>query len=1697
MGRARFWLASVLALLVGCGGGPPPVSTPSDAEQLAGLYDTRSVVVTLPAPLKQRPLTLAGPFGAQPLSGDGPAQVRGIKNTSPMLALTDAAQAPLLLGWASESGSTSLDARSSAAVMVYYALGLQQIPDPAKKAQLRQELGGWKQLSGLVNAIQSALEAGRALDDPAVAAALKDTLHALAASPAAVKGLGLKVDPGGQHSGIDANLGSNNALWFSNSYLRPARAVIQREYYVDAGGQQVAAFKPDVARLDIPKITTFSGTIDTLTQYFALPPDQRGGVGGLLPQSSDSTTLPNVEGAKKTVYTAYVYGPGLLPGEESKLSAEMQADSTDMAVKFFMTDVFFPYMGDMTGSLFGQVGDSPEARQVIAKFTSKTISLVPTVVPLVKAGNYQEALLEITNAILTDGDIQNEFLRLVFLNYLLESKRRGEGGFAASAIPELTADSSAAFQKYKTMTGGLSAVTDLLGNKYLKAMDSVLSGINLTALIGSVAASERAFTLTLTATAPRVLLVSDRTELDVSNPAHLSAKLADQDSAQNESGLLVYRWTLGSADPELGYLHLSQDGREIRPGQATGDSSSAAAVFQPLGRDGSVTVTVEVLQKDPKTHTLTSLGSDSQTLRVSAMMVSLGSNPAELHLPSVCAPDKNTERAALTFQVKNDGSLPVTYQVTGAELLGAGSGDLPKNSSQDVTVWVRVPGTVTAPVLFKAQGGQEKTLTYQGKAVLDPNPNCQPPNPDPSQPDGPSPIGGEGGDPHMRTFDQFSYDFQGVGDYVLTRSAGFEVQGRFERFGASNSVSVTTGLAANVLGDKIEVYRVGTALQTYLNGSLLPSDSAQKLPNGGALVTSAQKVSIAHPDGSWATFDAGYTVQVQLASGRKRLSVGLLGAWDGNPANDLKLPDGSPVSLGDLYSGFRSGWNVRMYSPQAIFNHGTELWDAFFPAGVVTLDSLDPAKRQAAEALCLARGIVTKSVLDGCIYDVVITGDAKFVDYAFGFDPNVPRVLVNPAVALLEVGQSRLFGAYVTGLANRDVTWTATGGSVSGDALATYTAPASAGNYTLTATSVARPDLKGSATAVVVQAGSATWDGGGDGKRWSDPKNWVGDTLPRATDRVIIRNASSTPIQVDGVYSVLSIDSQGPLSMDYAAQGLKLTQGGSFSGLNTSGSQGVGGTIETGGPVTFSGPNVLGQMTLIATGDGKFISTGNQVTMWNARLSGPFENQGTLTFTGRVEGGEAGGEFHNRVGATVELNMNGQFSGSTLNLVNDGTIRCLASGNPGWNGLFSRFLNRGLIESQSTSCRVIGSEGGILQGGQYEATAGNTLSLSGVTLSGTLKGSGVGQVTLENNTFIPDSARLEFAGQGILRAGAWLQGLKGPGTLTNAGLLTLSWAGLGNLTLENLGTIRLDGRNSGRLDFPAFPTINNRAGGLMEFLKSGDIEGDVPVLNNAGAIRASGSGPDGPYMGLVYHDQGGTLDAGAAHLTLWPFPGSTLGGGTYRAGAGGILDIGALRGELAATLNGKLSGDVQGTLNLQGLNFTVNPGAEMAFTGQGANLGGTFTGTGPLVNSGVLNASMTDSTVPLENRGSLRLGGSFSAPTGARLSLTGTASGSVTLDYGLNFTRVDFTTQGDFRVVRPYQIISAADSTLKLGGSLSFAYPDSFQPPLNWTTSLFYNGGGASVNGSFASLNGTDFAPDRRWSVVYGPSSVDFRVIAR
>ena len=84
-----------------------------------------------------------------------------------------------------------------------------------------------------------------------------------------------------------------------------------------------------------------------------------------------------------------------------------------------------------------------------------------------------------------------------------------------------------------------------------------------------------------------------------------------------------------------------------------------------------------------------------------------------------------------------------------------------------------------------------------------------------------------------------------------------------------------------------------------------------------------------------------------------------------------------------------------------------------------------------------------------------------------GSSQNV-QVTVSPTTVTLAPGSSRTFAATVTGTSNTQVTWTASGGTINNGG---YTAPATAGTYTVRATSVADTSKFAEATVTVTSGG--------------------------------------------------------------------------------------------------------------------------------------------------------------------------------------------------------------------------------------------------------------------------------------------------------------------------------------------------------------------------------------------------------------------------------------------------------------------------------------------------------------------------------------------------------------------------------------------------------------------------------------------------
>lgn len=143
-------------------------------------------------------------------------------------------------------------------------------------------------------------------------------------------------------------------------------------------------------------------------------------------------------------------------------------------------------------------------------------------------------------------------------------------------------------------------------------------------------------------------------------------------------------------------------------------------------------------------------------------------------------------------------------------------------------------------------------------------------------------------------------------------------------------------------------------------------------------------------------------------------------------------------------------------------------------------------RQQSPDLSSIIQEIVNRpGWVSGNALALIITGTGERVATSFDGDRSGAPLLhvdylplmvtLSPPSATLSTGQSLSFTATVTGNSNTSVTWSATGGTVTGSGnTITYKAPATAGTYTLIATSVVDPSKTATASITVSSSPTVT-----------------------------------------------------------------------------------------------------------------------------------------------------------------------------------------------------------------------------------------------------------------------------------------------------------------------------------------------------------------------------------------------------------------------------------------------------------------------------------------------------------------------------------------------------------------------------------------------------------------------------------------------
>ncbi|REJ42090.1 MAG: endo-1,3-1,4-beta-glycanase ExsH [Microcystis flos-aquae TF09] len=233
-----------------------------------------------------------------------------------------------------------------------------------------------------------------------------------------------------------------------------------------------------------------------------------------------------------------------------------------------------------------------------------------------------------------------------------------------------------------------------------------------------------------------------------------------------------------------------------------------------------------------------------------------------------------------------------------------------------------------------------------------------------------------------------NYDFQSVGEFTLVKSTtdDFEIQTRQQPWNGSTSVSVNSAIAIKLGGQRIGFY-LNDPNPLKINGI------AANLPNGqlyaigqNLIVRDGDSYSIFSANNDYINIDFNSTyinINLGLAENRKGNLIGLLGNYNGTTNDDFALRNGTviggTITTGQLYGEYDDSWRITQAT--SLFDYGTgqntnTFTDLTFPNNVITIDSLTPAQRAAAEQIAINAGITDPDILNDAILDIFLTNGA-------------------------------------------------------------------------------------------------------------------------------------------------------------------------------------------------------------------------------------------------------------------------------------------------------------------------------------------------------------------------------------------------------------------------------------------------------------------------------------------------------------------------------------------------------------------------------------------------------------------------------------------------------------------------------------------------------------------------------------------------
>lgn len=584
--------AVMLTAIISCdgsGNAAPRAQTSTASVTLPTGNFTGTVALPAGVALDPASLTVTNSLDTASVSANGDFTINKFTDGPQLAFVAGPSGKPLFMGWL-DATRTSLNAHSTAEVLIYMVTGCFALPKDARLAAM-DLIAASSEATQVSAAIEASLIANPdgLSDSDAVKQALADAVSSIAAatgvsSKTATKTLAsLLVDPIEEKSGLRVNLTGVNSFVLRNRYRRPGYAYIKQISYVpEAGGAAVPAEKA-LTEFEVSPVQGLNGLLGTIGDIAA-------GNLAYTEVDSDTINLPMAAGSKITTYQLMVVGPGMLNGDYSSLNAQQVEKQLNTTLLFIAKDFVLPLVvntilptldDQTTAGLFKDLGTGTVGADLIVQMLS-----LPGLKEQAQAGDIKGAVKTAVFGLLNTVSFQQTFI-----------------GFVTKKIANLgeraTVDLSMDFAK-------------MIFND-IDVTNKVLVGFDATAVAQNISLSNMADSWTIDVTKPIVRLTPQDSEINTFANVLLTCDVAEAAAADV---VLTYHWSTSGQGGSL---------TDTSPANHTGTSfdSTAGTVYYFADKGVATTdsVTVEVFRLDGSQKT--SIGTAQARVKVTTPKVTL------------------------------------------------------------------------------------------------------------------------------------------------------------------------------------------------------------------------------------------------------------------------------------------------------------------------------------------------------------------------------------------------------------------------------------------------------------------------------------------------------------------------------------------------------------------------------------------------------------------------------------------------------------------------------------------------------------------------------------------------------------------------------------------------------------------------------------------------------------------------------------------------------------------------------------------------------------------------------------------------------------------------------------------------------------------------------------------------------------------